>query len=315
MIKLLLDVDTGIDDALALFYLAQAQKQGQLEILGSTTVGGNVEVAQTTLNTLKIWEMLELDIPVAAGANNPLLVPLSPAPFVHGDDGLGNSFLSPPKKMRAEESAAEMILRLSRQYSGELTVLTTAPLTNIAVALLQDPSLAQRIKKLVLMGGAVFTGNVSAVAEANIANDPEAARIVFRSGIEMTMIGLDVTHEVYWEERDLEPLIKIDNQRSAFLLQIIRFISAAYESLSGWRRIVLHDPLAAGVCLFPDLVKTEKRYVDVELNGDLTRGMTVVDRRGRTPLGEENMEVALEVDAERFKTQLMQSLLVWIQEG
>ncbi len=315
MIKLLLDIDTGIDDALALFYLADAQKQGQLKILGSTTVGGNVEVAQTTLNTLKVWEMLELDIPVASGAESPLQAPLNTAPFVHGEDGLGNSFLSAPKRLPVNESAADMILRLSHEYSGELTLLTTAPLTNIAVALLRDPDLAGRIRKLVIMGGAVFTGNVSAVAEANIANDPEAARIVFRSGMEMTLVGLDVTHEVYWEEADLEPLINIDNERSAFLLQIIRFISGAYESLSGWRRCVLHDPLAAGVCLFPDLVKTEKRYVDVELNGELTRGMTVVDRRGRTPLSKDNMQVALEVDAERFKKQLMQSLLVWAREG
>ena len=315
MIKLLLDVDTGIDDALALFYLAHAQKKREIEILGSTTVGGNVEVGQTTLNTLKIWEMLDLDIPVASGSKQPLMVPLNPAPFVHGDDGLGNTFLPAPKKLPTEESAAEMILRLSHEYAGELTLLTTAPLTNIAVALLQDPSLAKRICKVVIMGGAVFTGNVSAVAEANIANDPEAARIVFRSGMEMTLIGLDVTHEVYWEEQDLQDLVKIANGRSAFLLKIIDFISTAYESLTGWKRCVLHDPLAAGVCLFPDLVKAEKRYVDVELNGDLTRGMTVVDRRGRTPLGEENMQVALKVDAERFKKQLMQSLLVWVQEG
>ena len=315
MIKLLLDVDTGIDDALALFYLAEAQKKGEIEILGSTTVGGNVEVSQTTLNTLKIWEMLDLDVPVAAGAQQPLMVALNPAPYVHGDDGLGNTFLPPPKKLPAEESATEMILRLSHEYAGELTLLTTAPLTNIAVALLQDPDLAKRLRKVVIMGGAVFTGNVSAVAEANIANDPEAARIVFRSGMEMTLVGLDVTHEVYWEEQDLQALVKIANERSAFLLQIIDFISTAYESLSGWKRCVLHDPLAAGVCLFPDLVKTEKRFVDVELNGELTRGMTVVDRRGRTPLGEEKMQVALEVDAERFKTQLMESLLAWAREG
>ena len=315
LIKLLLDVDTGIDDALALFYLAHAQKKGEIEILGSTTVGGNVEVSQTTLNTLKIWEMLDLDVPVAAGAKQPLMVPLNPAPYVHGDDGLGNTFLPAPKRRPSEESAAEMILRLSHEYAGELTLLTTAPLTNIAVALLQDPDLAKRLRKVVIMGGAVFTGNVTAVAEANIANDPEAARIVFRSGMEMTLVGLDVTHEVYWEEQDLQALVKIANERSAFLLQIIDFISTAYESLSGWKRCVLHDPLAAGVCLFPDLVKTEKRFVDVELNGELTRGMTVVDRRGRTPLGEEKMQVALEVDAERFKTQLMESLLAWAREG
>ena len=315
MIKLLLDIDTGIDDALALFYLSDAHKKGEIEILGSTTVGGNVEVEQTTINTLNIWEMVDLDIPVAAGAKKPLMAPLNPAPFVHGDDGLGNTFLPKPKKCHSEESAEEMILRLSHKYAGELTLLTTAPLTNIALALKQDPSLASRVHNVVIMGGAVFTGNVSAVAEANIANDPEAARIVFRSGMDITLVGLDVTHEVYLEEQDLQELVKIANGRSAFLLKIIDFISTAYESLSGWKRCVLHDPLAAGVCLFPDLVKSEKRYVDVELNGELTRGMTVVDRRGRTPLGEENMKVALEVDAELFKTQLMVSLLTWARDG
>ena len=208
-----------------------------------------------------------------------------------------------------------MILRISHQHAGELTLLTTAPLTNLGAALIHDPTLAGRIRNLVCMGGAVFTGNVSAVAEANIYNDPEAARIVFRSGIEITMIGLDVTHKVYWQESDLQPLEDAGNERADFLLQIIRFISGAYEKLTGWRRCVLHDPLAAAVCLFPDLVKTEKCHVDVELRGELTRGMTVVDRRGRTPLGEENINVALEVDAERFKTMLMNSLLSWVNEG
>jgi len=305
------DVDTGIDDALALFFLAFVKKQGHIEILGSSTVGGNVNVEQTTLNTLKIWEMTGLEIPVAKGAEKPLVGSLNTAPFVHGDDGLGNTFLSQTKKLPSEESAVDMIIRLSEEYSGDLTLLTTAPLTNLAEAFLQDANLAKRIKKLVIMGGGVYVGNVSAVAEANIANDPEAARIVSRSGVDITMVGLDVTHKVYFEEKDLIPLKKIGNDRSLFLLKIIRFISNAYEDLTGWNRCVLHDPLAAGVCLFPDLIKSELRFVDVELTGELTRGMTVVDRRDRKPLGEENMKVALEVDAERFKTMLMESLIHW----
>jgi len=315
LIKLLPDVDTGIDDALALFFLSEAQKKDQLEIPGCTTVGGNAEVVQTSRNTLKIWEMAGTKIPVASGAQSPLLSSLNTAPLVHGDDGLGNTFLPAPKESVSEESAVEMILRLSHQHANELTLLTTAPLTNLAVALLHDPTLAGRIQNLVCMGGAVFSGNVSAVAEANIYNDPEAARIVFRSGIETTMIGLDVTHKVYWEESDLQPLEDAGNERADFLLQIIRFISEAYEKLTEWRRCVLHDPLAAAVCMYPDLVKTEKCYVDVEMRGELTRGMTVVDRRGRTPLGKGNMNVAVEVDAERFKTMLMNSLLSWVNEG
>ena len=315
MIKLLPDVDTGIDDALALFFLSEAQKKGQLKILGCTTVGGNAEVTQTSRNTLKIWEMAGAKIPVASGAESPLLSSLNTAPLVHGDDGLGNTFLPAPKESPSKESAEEMILRISHQYEGELTLLTTAPLTNLGAALIHDPVLVGRIRNLICMGGTVTTGNVSAVAEANIYNDPEAARIVFRSGIEITMIGLDATHKVYWEESDLQQLEEAGNGRADFLLQIIRFISGAYEKLTGWRRCVLHDPLAAAVCLYPDLVKTEKYYVDVELRGELTRGMTVTDRRGRTPLGEGNINVALEVDAERFKTMLMNSLLSWVHEG
>ena len=315
MIKLLPDVDTGIDDALALFFLSEAQKKGQLELMGCTTVGGNAKVQQTSQNTLKILEMAGIKLPVASGSEHPLLSTLNTAPLVHGDDGLGNTFLSPPLEILSEESATEMILRNSHQNAGELTLLTTAPLTNLGAALLHDPSLADRIRNLVCMGGAVFTGNVTAVAEANIYNDPEAARVVFRSDFEITMIGLDVTHKVYWEESDLQPLIDARNKRADFLLKIIRFISIAYEKLTGWRRCVLHDPLAAAVCVYPDLVKTEKCYVDVELRGELTRGMTVTDRRWGAPMDKGNIAVALEVDAHRFKTMLMKSLLSWVNEG
>ena len=314
MIKLLIDIDTGIDDALALFYLADAHKKGKIKILGSTTVAGNVEVSQTTSNTLRIWEMLELDIPVAPGAEKPLVAKLNPAPFVHGDDGLGNTFLTEPKNLPSKESSTDMILRLSHEYAGELVMLTTAPLTNISLALQKDPSLVKRICKVVIMGGAVFMGNVSAVAEANISNDPEAARIVFHSGMDITLVGLDVTHKVYFEDKDLKDLIKISNRRSEFLLEIINFISNAYYKLTGWKRCVLHDPLAAGVCLYPDLILSEKYYVDVELRGELTRGMTVVDRRGRNSVGVENIHVAVEVDSERFKNEFIKVLISWASE-
>jgi len=315
MMKLIADVDTGIDDALTLFYLAHKQRLGEVELLGVTTVGGNVHVEQTTRNTLKVLELLELDTPVARGVDKPLMAPLSPAPFVHGDEGLGNTHLEPPSSSAVPEAADEFLLRLSREHEGELVLLTTAPLSNIAVALLRDPGLAKRLKQIVCMGGAVFTGNVSPVAEANIANDPEAAKIVFESGADLTMIGLDVTHEVYLEEPDLAPLAALQNERAEFLLQIIRFMSDAYGNLTGWPRCVLHDPLAAGVALYPDLVHAETRQVDVEVQGELTRGMTVVDRRGREPLGKANVQVALEVDAPRFKADLLESLLAWAQSG
>ncbi len=308
--KLIADVDTGIDDALALVYLAHLQHQGRVQLLGCSTVGGNVHVDQTTRNTLKMWELLELDVPVARGAERPLLAPLNPAPYVHGEEGLGNTFLEPPQREAVPESADDLILRLSHEHAGELTLLTTAPLTNVALALLRDPGLAQRLQRIVIMGGALFTGNVSPVAEANIANDPEAAQIVFASGANMTLVGLDVTHQTYLEPADLGPLETLDTDRARFLLQIIGFITNAYGELSGWPRCVLHDPLAAGVAVHPDLVKTEFRHTAVEVQGTFTRGMTVVDRRGRHS-EPPNLHVALEVDANRFKAEFLESLLAW----
>ena len=217
--------------------------------------------------------------------------------------------------MPTEESAVENILRLSHRYSGDLTLLTTAPLTNLAQALQKDHSLEKRIRKVVIMGGAISGGNVSPVAEANIANDPEAARIVFRSGMEKILIGLDVTHKVYLEDDDLKELVKISNERSQFLINIINFISNAYKKLTGWKRCVLHDPLAAGVCIFPEIVKTEKYFVDVELSGELTRGMTVIDSRDRITADNWNTFVAVKVDSERFKSQIIDSLVKWASEG
>ena len=314
-LKLFTDVDTGIDDALALVYLGMAQRKGQVKLVGCSTVAGNVSVKQTTINTLRMWEWLKLSIPVAAGAAKPLINPLNTASFIHGNDGLGNSELGPPTSQKLPETAANFILRISREQKGELTLLTTGPLTNIALALMIDPELSNRLKKIVVMGGAATEGNVSAVSEANFANDPEAARIVLNCGTPLTLVSLDVTHQIYLEKNDLEEIEELDNERSRFLIKIIRFISDAYEYVSGWNRCVLHDPLAAGVALEPQLVRTELRHVDIELRGELTRGMSVVDRRGRNPLGEPNVNVAMEVDAKRFKKIFLDSLFFWARDG
>ncbi len=313
--KVLLDADTGVDDALGILYLAHAQHHGLVDVVASGTVGGNIHVDLSTRNTLKLWELVGLDIPVAAGANKPLLALLHEAKHVHGDDGLANTNLEPPRHEPTGEHAVDQIIRLSREHPGELTVLAFGPLTNLGIAFVRDPHLAERLQRVILMGGSVTGGNVTPVAEANIANDPEAARMVFTSRVPITMIGLDVTHQTYLLEEDLGALEKLDNERAHFALQLMRFMMNAYHELGYEPPLcVLHDPLSAGVCVHPDLVRTDRYHVEVETRGQFTRGMTIADRRPR-PAQEPTVEVATGVDAQRFVTDFMDAILWWAQEG
>jgi purine nucleosidase len=315
MMKVLLDADTGVDDALGILYLAHAQHQGLVDIVASGTVGGNIHVDLSTRNTLRLWELVGLDIPVAAGANKPLLAPLHEAKHVHGHDGLANTNLEPPSRKPTGEHAVDQMIRLSHEYPGELTLLAFGPLTNLGVAFVRDPHLAERLQRVILMGGCVTGGNVTPVAEANIANDPEAARMVFTSRAPITMIGLDVTHQTYLLDKDLEPLEKLDNERARFALQLMRFMMNAYHELGYDPPLcVLHDPLSAGVCIYPDLIRTDRFHVEVETRGQFTRGMTIADRRPR-PAHEPTVDVGLEVDADRFVTGFMDAIVWWAQEG
>lgn len=317
--KLLVDVDTGVDDALALIYLARAHRAGRVELVGCGTVAGNVDIERATRNTLNVFELAGVQVPVARGAARPLLGPLTTAVEVHGTDGLAETHLSPPAGRPTGEHAADQIRRLSQQYAGELVLLATGPLTNVALALLHDPDVARRLKRLVVMGGGVRDlGNVTPAAEFNFHTDPEAARIVLRSGAPVTLVGLDVTHRTCVREDDLALLEALPTPRARFALRLLRYVMEFQRRLGGQPLFPLHDPLAAGVALEPELVRTRALPVDVEVRGELTRGMLVADLRvdwapalrGSGPA----VDVALEVDAERFVRQFMQELVAWAEE-
>lgn len=299
--KVILDVDTGVDDALAILC---AVRSPRLDVIGITTCFGNVDVETATRNTLAVLEYAECqDIPVYVGSERPLLREWGgPVPWIHGDNGLGDADLPPLRRLAQDESATTFIHRMVTENPGEVTLIPVARMTNVAKVLQFDPSVADKVKRIVMMGGAAFCpGNVGPYAEANIWGDPEAAHIVFHSGAPITMVGLDVTMQARLTSRQLASLG--ESRYSKFLKDAVSFYINAYERTQAqegedsW--CALHDPLAVAMVDDPTLCETREYHVDVETQGLHTAGMTVVDARA-VPEHRPNASVCVGVDAPRF---------------
>jgi purine nucleosidase len=296
--RLIVDCDPGIDDALALLYLA-GRPDVTIEAVGA--VHGNVAVGTAARNALRILEVAgRPEVPVAVGAARPMAQGLSTAEFVHGEDGLGNSGQPEPRSRVTAEPAAQQLVRLARTYPGELSLLAIGPLTNVGLALLLEPELPNLLRQVVVMGGAVTVpGNVSALAEANVANDPEAAQLVVSAGWPLRLVGLDVTHKTLLRRHQLGRLERGDTEIAHFAWAVLQFYLDVYERRVGERACPVHDGLAALLLLEPHLATWEQGVVDVERRGDLTRGATLVDRRwGEAPTPERvPVDIAVDVDA------------------
>ncbi len=306
-IPIILDMDTGIDDALAIIY---ALKSPVLEVLGITTCFGNGDLKTTTRNTLLMLELLDRTVPVYAGARDPLVGHYSPtAEAFHGINGMGGTKDYRTRRDAEPEGAFDYLRRTIKSRPGEVTLVTTGRLTNLAAALRADPDLAPLIKRVVLMGGAAFVGgNVTPVSEANIWGDPDAASIVFHSGVELVMVGLDVTMQVMIEDRQVS-MMDPGQAYTPLLQEALDFYLAAYNpgQLPGQRRAPLHDPLAVAVAEDPSLCDLIPYYVDIERGGEMTRGMTVIDRRAWIQR-EPNVLVCQNVDADRFLQEFCRRL-------
>ncbi|HEY6710798.1 MAG TPA: nucleoside hydrolase [Rubrobacter sp.] len=270
----LVDTDPGIDDALALHYLVAT---GGWDLKAITAVAGNVPLPRAVANARGLAALLgiERDVPVYGGCPKPLMRDLETAQHVHGDDGMAGVVLPWPSVAERREHAVQVINELGRRYSGELTIVAIGPLTNVAAALILDPSLAQRVGRLVFMGGAVnVPGNMPpGVAEFNIYVDPEAARIVVESGMPFTMVGLDATEQSILSRKQLENLDDASTQ-SGFAREILDHYLALYERSRGGEACALHDPLAVAVAADPSWVKLETGNLYVETQGEYTRGKT-----------------------------------------
>ena len=317
-IPAILDCDTGHDDAMAILLAA-----GSLDLRGVTTVHGNATVELTTINTCKVLELAGLaHIPVAVGASQSLERQISHAPGVHGVTGMDGPDLPPPSMQPITESALDFIARTAAEVDG-LHLVATGPLTNVAAALhAHGEELARRIAGISLMGGSTGMGNASAVAEFNIWADPEAADLVFRSGIPIKMVGLNVTRQVPATPRHRHRIRALGTRTARAVVELLDFFSEQLQRRYGLPGASMHDPLAVSALDDPPALRFESMQVDIELAGEHTYGMTVCDyrhlsaestgmTRQRDPLGRPNAEVAVAVDPERFWERFIEVLATY----
>lgn len=276
--RVIIDTDPGVDDAFALLL---AMRSPELTIEAITPVAGNVPLDITLPNALRMVEIAgRTDIPVAAGAKAPMLRRLVTAAYAHGENGLAGTIFPEPKTKPVVERAPELIRRLVRKYPGEIILITIGPLTNIAVALSSDEELAGMVRRVMMMGGSLSGGNITPAAEFNIYVDPEAARIVFQSGIPVTMVGLDVTRKTSLTDEHVRTLESAQNPVSQAAAKIARNAIDHTRSQGFLVGPNMHDSLAVAALLDPSILKWKEYYVDVETSGELTAGETV----GYSPL-------------------------------
>jgi inosine-uridine nucleoside N-ribohydrolase len=291
--KIVIDCDPGHDDAIAIL-LALASPE--VELIGVTTVAGNQTLDKTTRNALVTLEVAgRTDIPVAAGAADPLHRELRTAAYVHGETGLDGPVLPETSALPVEAHAADFLAEL---IEPGVVLVPTAPLTNLALMLERHPGVPDRLERIVWMGGAIAEGNVTPAAEFNAFVDPEAAAIVFASGIPITMVGLDVTHKALFTRGHAERLRK-NGRAGRFVAELSDFFQAFHERSYGFLGSPIHDAMAVAHVIDPTLLETRHVNVAVETRSEHCDGRTVVDLRGVTGR-EPNADVGVDVDADRF---------------
>ena len=299
---IIIDTDPGVDDAMAILFAAADL---QVELLGLTTIFGNVRTETATRNALQLLELAGLDAPVAHGAATPLRrVPAPPADFVHGAEGFGEAMLPAPAAAADARDAAQFLIETVAARPGEITLLPIGPLTNIAIALERDPAIAGKVKEVVVMGGAVRTkGNVSDYAEANIWNDPDAAAAVFAADWPVRLVGLDVTQNIRLAREDLTAMVAASPRAGAFLSEAAEFYFAFHQKTRGVDGCFLHDPAALAAALDPSLFQMVSAPVRVVTDGDEMGRTVEAPNAGTRPV-----EICVDADAEGVRARMLSAL-------
>lgn len=296
-IPVIIDCDPGCDDTLALML---ANQIADFDLLAVTTVAGNAEIGYTFRNGRNVMDYIGSSVPVYKGADKPLLRELLTAAHIHGEDGMGGVTLPDSKKPVETEAAWDAIHRLALEHKGELVLIAVGPMTNIGIALSKYADMKDLIKHIVIMGGAAIGGNTTPSAEFNIHEDPEAAEMMFTSGIPVYMCGLDVTMEAYLTPVEVEELAALNSKEAKLFHGVVQKSLAFYRDILHRPGVAQHDPSAVLFAAYPELFKGEWCGVHVETKGSITSGKTVTDLYSDKQFDEKNTYLVTEVDREAF---------------
>jgi inosine-uridine nucleoside N-ribohydrolase len=306
--KIILDCDPGHDDAIAILLAAH---HPDIELLAITTVAGNQSVDKTTLNALKVCSLANIrTVPIARGSERPLVRKARHAPNIHGESGMDGPQLPDPDIEPVSQHAVELLIDLLLHSDGDITLVPTGPLTNIATAIRSEPTILPKIHAISLMGGAIGVGNTTPAGEFNIWADPEAAAIVFDCGRPITMSPLEVTHQALATEAILHQLRAAQRPVADFVVDLLDFFGATYRNVFGFPAPPVHDPCAVAAVIDPTMLQTHMMRVEIETQGQWTAGRTVCDIYGN--LGKPpNACVGYSLDAPRFWDMLIGTLLTY----
>ena len=306
--KIILDCDPGHDDAIAILLAAH---HPEIDLLAITTVAGNQSVEKTTRNALKVCSLANIrHVPIAMGMDRPLVRPAKHAPDIHGESGMDGPHIPEPDIELDTRHAVDLLIELLLSSDGDITIVPTGPLTNIAAALRREPAIVPKIKAISLMGGAIGLGNVTPSAEFNIHTDPEAADIVFACGRPITMVPLEVTHQALATPEVTVRLRTAQRPVATFAADLLVFFACTYRSVFGFPAPPVHDPCAIAAVVDPTILHAHNMYVAIEMTGAWTTGRTVCDvygKLGKAP----NARVGYALEVERFWEMLISTILTY----
>ncbi len=306
--KIILDCDPGHDDAIALLLAA---KHPALELLAVTTVAGNQTLEKTTQNALKVCSLAGIrDVPVAMGMDRPLVRPARHAADIHGVTGMDGPNVPEPDIELARQHAVDLLIELLLDSDGDITLVPTGPLTNIATAIRREPAIVPKIQAISLMGGAIGVGNVTPSAEFNIWFDPEAASIVFGCGRPITMVPLEVTHQALATEEIVGRLRAANRPVASFAADLLVFFADSYKNVFGFPAPPVHDPCAVAAVLEPDIIQSAQMYVEIETISESSAGRTICDVYGKLEKPT-NARVGYGLEVERFWGMLIDALVAY----
>ena len=305
--KIILDCDPGHDDAVAIMLAAINPK---IELLGITVVAGNQKLEKTVNNALKVCNHLNLNVPVYSGMSRPMIREQLIADDIHGETGLDGPKFEELKIKAENKHAVNFIIDTLMNSNEKVTLVPTGPLTNIGMAIRFEPKIIEKINRIVLMGGSYQLGNMTPAAEFNILADPDAAHIVFSSGVKLVMMGLDLTRQASATKEVVEKIKSLNNKASKLFVDLMEFFAASQKNVFGWTAPPVHDPTTIAYIIDPECIEVKSMFCEIELWSERSYGRTLCDYFGilkKKP----NVDVAVKLDFDRFWNLVYENLKLY----